>query len=152
MRWRRERAAGTIVGARNACAGIPVAASSGFGMSYGGITTAAFVNVAGIGWAWDGSWAYGLSLSYLVLFGSIAGFWCYLSVVATLGAERAAFIPVFFPLVALALSWAVEGYVWSTEALIGATLVVVGNGLALRKGRPTADPAFPTGRAAPSRP
>ena len=124
---------GTLVGSRNSKAGIPVVQVSAFGMLYGGLATAVYVTLSPESWAWDPAPAYGASLAYLILFGSVIGFWGFLTVVARLGPERASYIPVIFPVVALAISTLVEGYVWSPEAVTGLGLVLAGNFLALMK-------------------
>lgn len=127
---------GTVIGSRNSKAGIPVVQVSAFGMLYGGLATAAYVtllpSVSG-GWAWDPAPAYAAALAYLVLFGSVVGFWGFLTIVARLGPERASYIPVLFPVVALAISTLVEGYAWSPAAVIGLALVLTGNALVLMK-------------------
>lgn len=126
---------GTFIGARNGKAGIPVLQVSAFGMLYGGLATAVYVTLSPQGWAWDPSPAYAASLAYLILFGSVIGFWGFLTTVARLGAERASYIPVLFPVVALAISTLVEGYAWSVSALAGVVLLLAGNALVLMKRR-----------------
>lgn len=75
---------------------------------------------------WPG-WTYALSLLYLAIPGSVAGFLVYLSLVGRVGADRAAYATVLFPLVALAVSTWLEGYVWTPAALIGLPLILLGN-------------------------
>lgn len=136
---------GTVIGSRNSKAGIPVVQVSAFGMLYGGLATAAYVTLAPAevagGWAWDPAPPYAVSLAYLILFGSVIGFWGFLTIVARLGPARASYIPVLFPVVALAISTLVEGYVWSPEAVAGLLLVLAGNALVLMKPRPGSSPA-----------
>lgn len=124
---------GTLVGSRNSKAGIPVVQASAFGMLYGGLATAAYVTLSPLEWAWDPAPSYSASLAYLIYFGSVIGFWGFLTVVARMGPERASYIPVLFPVVALAISTLVEGYVWSAEAAIGLALVLSGNFMVLMK-------------------
>jgi drug/metabolite transporter (DMT)-like permease len=124
---------GTLVGSRNSKAGLPVLPVSAFGMLYGGLATAAYVTVSPAGWAWDPSPAYGAALAYLILIGSVIGFWGFLTTVARLGPERASYIPVLFPVVALAISTLAEGYAWPPEAVAGLGLVLAGNFLVLIK-------------------
>ena len=49
---------------------------------------------------------------------------------------RAGYTTVLFPIVALAVSTAVEGYVWTPLAAIGVVFAIIGNVLVMR--RPTA--------------
>lgn len=124
---------GTLVGSRNSKAGIPVVQASAFGMLYGGLATAAYVTLSPLDWAWDPAPSYAAALAYLIFFGSVIGFWGFLTVVARLGPERASYIPVLFPVVALAISTLMEGYAWSLEAAVGLALVLSGNFLVLMK-------------------
>ncbi len=54
------------------------------------------------------------SLLYLALIGSVLAFACYLTLLGRIGADRAAYATVMFPVVALAVSTIVEGYRWTT--------------------------------------
>ncbi|MGE5768294.1 MAG: DMT family transporter [Bacteroidota bacterium] len=126
-------AGGTLIGSRNGKAGIPVVQVSAYGMLYGGLATAAYVTLSPIAWSWDASPSYATSLAYLIVFGSVIGFWGFLTTVARLGPERASYIPVLFPLVALAISTLVEAYVWSAPAVAGVAFVLAGNALVLVK-------------------
>ena len=67
------------------------------------------------------------SALYLAAIGSALGFLAYLALVARIGPERAGYATVLSPVIALAISWLLEGYQWSPWALIGAPLILVGN-------------------------
>jgi drug/metabolite transporter (DMT)-like permease len=67
------------------------------------------------------------ALLYLAIPGSVIGFTAYLMLVGRLGAERAAYTTVLFPLVALNVSAWFEGYRWTPLALLGVALVLGGN-------------------------
>jgi drug/metabolite transporter (DMT)-like permease len=54
--------------------------------------------------------------------------------VGRLGADRAAYCTVLFPVVALNVSAAVEGYSWTLPALVGLALVAAGNVAVFWKG------------------
>jgi drug/metabolite transporter (DMT)-like permease len=54
-----------------------------------------------------------------------------LSLVGRIGANKAAYATVMFPVVALSLSTVFEGYVWSLSSVAGLLLVLLGNGLIL---------------------
>ena len=118
---------GNILGASQARRGLPLIQTNAFGMAYGGMLTLI------LGWwmyggpAFDLSPGYLISLAYLVLFGSIAAFGAYLSLIARIGAEYAAYVILLTPIVALSLSTLFEGYVWSPFALAGVAVVMVGN-------------------------
>ncbi|MGH6934062.1 MAG: EamA family transporter, partial [Dongiaceae bacterium] len=63
----------------------------------------------------------------------------YMTLVRRIGADRAAYTGVLFPIVALAISTWLEGYVWSALAVLGVALILIGNVLVLvrpRRGAP----------------
>lgn len=73
------------------------------------------------------------SLLYLSIFGSSIAFVCYLSLLKRIGAARAAFSSVLFPIVALLMSTFFEDFQWTRTAIIGIALTLAGNWLALTK-------------------
>ena len=77
---------------------------------------------------------YLISLAYLALFGSVVAFWAYLTLVGNIGADRAAYSSLLFPVVALGISTLVEGYQWTLVGFAGFALVLAGNWLVMRRG------------------
>ena len=67
------------------------------------------------------------AMLYLAVVGSVIGFTTYLMLVARIGSARAAYATVLFPIVALALSTAYEGYAWHWQAVLGLGLALLGN-------------------------
>jgi len=65
-------------------------------------------------------------------------FGAYLTLLGRIGPDRAAYISVVFPVVALALSTLFEGLRWEWLAVLGVGLVIAGNALALTGRRPAA--------------
>ncbi|WP_207063565.1 DMT family transporter [Motiliproteus sp. SC1-56] len=122
---------GNILSARNQAAGVPVLQCNALGMAYGAVLMAGLAWLSGAPLAIDLGPAYLGSLFYLALFGSVIAFGCYLSLVGRIGADRAAYASLLFPIVALQLSVWFEGYLWSPASLAGIALVVVGNLLAM---------------------
>ena len=122
---------GNMASLRNQRAGISVLQSNAWGMSYGALISCLLCLLAGVEFAWDWRPAYGLSLAYLAVFASIFAFGAYLTLVGRIGAGRAAYATVLFPLVALGLSTLFEGYRWSPESFAGIALVLLGNLLVL---------------------
>jgi len=74
---------------------------------------------------------YIVSLLYLAVFGSAVAFGCYLALLRRIGASRAAYSTVLFPIVALLISTFLEGYRWTILAIVGMLLTLVGNWLIL---------------------
>ncbi|HSR48829.1 MAG TPA: EamA family transporter [Anaerolineales bacterium] len=133
---------GNILSARNQRNGLPVVQTNAFGMAYGALVTLAIALVRGATFGFEPTGSYIFSLLYLSVFGSVIAFGSYLTLIGRLGVDRAAYVMVVFPLVALALSTLYEGLGWSTLAFAGVGLVILGNVLALRRRRrPPTDPA-----------
>lgn len=124
---------GNMVSVRHKARAIPVVEANAFGMSYGAGFALLFAIGRGAPLAFDPSAGYVLSLAYLALFASVFGFGAYLTLLQRIGADRAAYSSVLFPLVALGLSTLVEGYRWTPLAAIGVVLVLAGNLVVLRR-------------------
>ncbi len=113
---------------------LPVIESNAFGMLYGGFFVTLLTLLRGSPFAFDPAWPYVLSLLYLAVFATVVGFWSYLTLLGRIGADRAAYATVLFPVVALALSTWFEGFQWTLLAALGVALVLLGNVLILTKG------------------
>lgn len=114
---------------------VPVLPASAWGMAYGALWSLVIALVAGHPLAFDTAPDYVLSLAFLILVSTILAFWAYLTLLGRIGAGRAAYATVMFPIAALALSTRVEGYLWTPLALVGVALALLGNLLVLRGGR-----------------
>lgn len=119
--------AGNMVSRRNSAAGLPVVWANAWGMSFGAGLTALVCLVTGTGFAIPLTAGFVGPLLYLAVIGSIIGFATYLGLVARIGPARAAYTTVLFPIVALTLSWAFEGYEWTPQGVAGLALVLGGN-------------------------
>lgn len=132
---------GNMVTVRHKLARVPVIQGNAIGMAYGALCSIGIAAVRGAPPAFDWSWPYVGSLVYLALFASVIGFGSYLTLVQRIGADRAAYATVLFPLVALSLSTLFEGYRWTAPAAAGVVLVLLGNLLVLWRRRPAAPAA-----------
>ena len=126
---------GNIVAARNQQARLPVVQTNAFGMGYGAILMYATGLIAGVPFRFEATPTYIASLVYLALFGSAIAFGAYLTLIGRIGADRAAYSSLLFPIVALGLSTLFEGYQWSALSLFGVFLVLAGNFLVLTRRR-----------------
>lgn len=122
---------GNMAASRNTQAGLPVVTVNAYGMAYGAIGLAAIAAIRGTPLAFDPRWPYVTSLLYLSLAGTSLAFGLYLVLIKRIGASRAAYTSVLFPVVALAVSTLFEGYRWSLAAALGLAVLVAGNALAL---------------------
>jgi drug/metabolite transporter (DMT)-like permease len=111
---------------------LPIFAMTGFGMIYGAAFLALFAALRGQAFIIEPTARYVVSLLYLSLIGSVLAFTCYLTLLGRIGADRAAYATVMFPVVALAVSTAIEGYRWTIPAACGLVAVLAGIVLALR--------------------
>ena len=75
----------------------------------------------------DINFPYMSSLLFLAFFGSVLGFGSYLSLLGKIGADKASYVNVLSPVVALTLSTLFENYFWSLQNSLGFVLVIVGN-------------------------
>lgn len=124
---------GNIISARNQQHQLPVVQTNAFGMAYGALSMGLVALFGGYDFGFELTFSYVASLLYLAIFGSIIAFGCYLSLVGRIGVDRAAYVTLLFPLVALVLSTLYEGYRWTGLALAGVVLILLGNMLVLRK-------------------
>ncbi len=122
---------GNMVSVRHKTARIPVVESNALGMAYGALCSILIVAALGRPIVYDPRPAYSLALVYLALFASVIGFGCFLTLVQRIGADKAAYSSVLFPVVALGLSTWLEGYRWTPLAGLGVALVLLGNVLVL---------------------
>jgi drug/metabolite transporter (DMT)-like permease len=106
---------------------MPILQTNAYGMAYGAATIGLIGLLTGQSFhvAWCAS--YVLSLAYLAIFGSVLAFGAYLTLIGRIGAGRAAYTGVLFPLVALTISTVWEHYHWTPSALIGMGCCVAGS-------------------------
>jgi drug/metabolite transporter (DMT)-like permease len=114
---------------------LPIFASTGWGMVYGTIFTAAFALAHGDRFVLDWSTTYLGGLLYLSIIGSVLAFSVYFTLLSRIGAARAGYTTVMYPVVALVMSTFAEGYQWSLLSGLGLAAVLLGNGLVLRAPR-----------------
>jgi drug/metabolite transporter (DMT)-like permease len=124
--------AGNMVAAGNIRRGLPVLACNCWGMIYGALVLYLAALLLGVPIRVDWRPDYLWSLLYLALFGTVLAFWAYISLIGRIGADRAAYTTLLFPVVALMLSSYLEDYRWSLWSLCGLALVLTGNWLAMR--------------------
>jgi len=126
---------GNIISARNQKNDIPVIQTNAWGMAYGALIMTIYALFSGVTFDYDPAPAYSLSLIYLAVFGSILAFGSYLTLVGRIGADKAAYAAVLFPVIALGLSTLFEDYQWTLRALFGFALVLLGNYIVLSRSR-----------------
>jgi drug/metabolite transporter (DMT)-like permease len=123
---------GNIIAARNRKHEIPVLVTNTWAMAYGAVAMYTAALVSGVSISVDWSAPYLVSLLYLSIFGSVIAFWAYLTLIGRIGADRAGYTNLVFPLVALFISTLLEDFQWTVPALLGMVVVVIGNWLVMR--------------------
>ena len=112
---------------------LPVVATNTWGMFYGAILTSIVALASGHEFNFDATFTYISSLAYLAVFGSVIAFGAYLTLLGRIGAHKAGYVTVMFPVVAVILSVAFEGMQLTATIVTGTALVLLGNLLILKK-------------------
>lgn len=112
---------------------VPVLSASAWGMAYGTAWSAILVVGFGYEFTFAMSLDYVGSLVFLILISTILAFWAYLNLIGRIGAGRAAYATVMFPIGALLTSTVVEDWTWTPLAFVGLVMALIGNVFVLRK-------------------
>jgi drug/metabolite transporter (DMT)-like permease len=112
---------------------LPVIQANAWGMLYGAMLTAVIALLRGQPFTFDATFTYIASLAYLAIFGSVVAFGAYLTLLGRIGAHRAGYATVMFPVVALILSILFEGLGLDMSIVLGTVLVLLGNLLVLKE-------------------
>ena len=118
---------GNLTASRNHRRGLPVVQMNTFGMLYGALFVALYAVLAGLPFRIDWSGRYLLSLAYLTLLGSVVAFSAFLTLLGRIGADRAGYVTVAVPVVALLISGLFEGLHWNPLLVLGVLLCLAGN-------------------------
>lgn len=111
---------------------MPVFATIGWSMIYGTSFMAMFALARGDAFVVDSSATYLGGLLYLSVIGSVLAFGVYFTLLGRIGAARAGYTTVMYPVVALVVSTFAENYHWTLLAGLGLAAVLSGNLLVLR--------------------
>jgi drug/metabolite transporter (DMT)-like permease len=122
---------GNMAAVSNTKRGLPVVAVNAHAMAFAAVLALLIALALGKHLDFSPRADYVLSLLYLAVFGSAVAFGCYLALLRLIGAARASYSSVLFPVVALLISTAFEGYRWTMLAAIGILLTLAGNWLIL---------------------
>ena len=132
---------------------LPVIQSNAWGMLYGAVLTTIIAAAEGHPFVFDWSLGYVSSLVYLTIFGSIVAFGAYLTLLGRIGAHKAGYAMVMFPVVALIFSIMFEGLQLDATIILGTVLVLAGNIFVLKtkplRAKPDVTPALAEGCLTP---
>lgn len=118
---------GNMISKRHSMKGVKPLTTNAYAMAYGSVLLAIILAVTAQPLVIDTRIEYLGALLYLSIFGSIVGFTTYLTLVARLGANQAAYATVVFPVIALILSSLFESYEWQLTSFVGLLLTMMGN-------------------------
>ncbi|MGS2721039.1 DMT family transporter [Paraglaciecola aestuariivivens] len=124
---------GNVISERVLDHGTPIIQMNFWAMGYGVIFIFIAALVNGAEFTLPTQPQYYYSMLYLAVFGSVLAFGAYMQLVKQMGSDKAAYVVLVYPIVALILSTLFEGYQWHIEALIGVGVVLVGNAIAMGK-------------------
>jgi len=128
---------GMLASAKFQKRGLPLIETTALAMFYGACVMVALALLGGQPFVFEYSFAYVGSLLFLTVFASVVGFMCYLTLLGRIGADRAGYATVMFPVIALTLSTLYEGFEWTPLSLSGVALVLIGNVFVLLKPKVT---------------
>ena len=112
---------------------VSVVSANNWGMTYGALTLIIVTIFYEQKIYIPTSYSFLSGLIFLSVFGSVIGFWTYLTLLGRVGADRAAYAMIVFPIWALILSWIFEGFEWTPVKIIGVMIIIMGNLFMLKK-------------------
>lgn len=122
---------GNMVSVRNSQVGMNVFAVNAWGMLYGTCILIAIVFISGNQFSFSTEASYLISLLYLGVFGTVIAFATYYVLLNEMGPEKASYVIVLFPIVAVILSTLFENFRWTDNTFLGFALVLLGNAVLL---------------------
>ena len=125
---------GNMVISKTRKAEMPLIGTTAWAMLIGALIMVIFAAAQGASFNVVPSVPYFLSLIYLALFGSIAAFLCYFTLLGRIGPGRAGYVAIMTPVVALVISTLFEDYRWTQPGIAGLVLAVSGNLLVMAPG------------------
>ncbi|MCV6547797.1 MAG: DMT family transporter [Cohaesibacter sp.] len=123
---------GNMVAASNQKINLPLISSNAWGMLYGTLWMTLVALVSDTPFLIEWTWTYWGATIWLAIVASVIAFAGYLTLLKNIGAARASYATVLFPIVALILSTLFEGYQWAWLGLIGLAAILGGNILVMR--------------------
>lgn len=124
---------GITTPARNQRAGLPVLETTGICMGYGAAVSFIVSLLLGRGFAFEFSPTFLGAFAWVTVMVTAAAFLIWLVLLGRLGHDRAAYVILLTPIVALTISTVLEDYVWTGLAVAGIALVLAGNVIVLSK-------------------
>lgn len=124
---------GNVISERILDHGTPVVQMNFWSMAYGLVFIYSAAWYKGAEFVVPSQIEYYISLVYLAVFGSVLAFGAYMKLLQQMGSDKASFVVLVYPLVALLISTLFERYQWTLLAMLGVVTILVGNAIAMNK-------------------
>jgi drug/metabolite transporter (DMT)-like permease len=124
---------GNVISERILDHGTPVVQMNFWAMAYSLIFIYGAAWFKGAVFVFPSQVEYYISLVYLAVFGSVLAFGAYMKLLKQIGSDKASFVVLVYPLVALFISTLFEGYQWHLESIAGVVIILLGNTIAMNK-------------------
>ncbi len=122
---------GCVSSENNQKAGVGLWQATTWNMFYGAAFLLVVALIMGVTAGLELNCRYLLSLCYLSVFGSVIALSSYLALISRLGADKAAYVDIVYPVVALGVSTLLEGFQWSYMSGLGVMIILAGNLVAM---------------------
>lgn len=122
---------GNMASVRNSRHGMNVFAVNAWGMLYAVLLLTIMTALSGSELTIPTKPSFVISLLYLAVFGTVIAFATYYILLRDIGPEKASYVIVLFPVVAVTLSSLFEGFIWTNNIILGFVLVLLGNAIVL---------------------
>lgn len=120
-------ALGNMAAVRLSQSRVPMVIWNFYGMAVGALLTSVYLGFTSKQIVLDQRGSYWLAFLFLTVFGSVIAFLAYYRVQKILGAARASYMTVIFPIIALTYSFFLEKYSPDLFVVIGVALILSGN-------------------------
>ncbi|MFZ0565773.1 MAG: DMT family transporter [Chlamydiales bacterium] len=124
---------GNIISKKTQQKGLLLIPTTAMAMCYGTVLVFGYLLFSNIPLSWSNHPIYITSLLYSSIIGSVVAFLYYFKLVGQIGPEKAGYITVLMPIVALFISNLFEGYKWKATDLLAFTMIFSGNFLLLSR-------------------
>ena len=126
---------GNLVSIKVRMSQVPLFLANAWAMVYGALILGVWCLVQDVDWVLPAAASFWGATVFLAVPGSIIAFYCYITVIQALGADKAGYATVLFPVVALSVSTWLEGFEWTVTAVLGASLALLGNYVLFRSAK-----------------
>jgi len=124
---------GNILSAKTVADEVPISSSNAWSMLYGSFSNLGMALYLREDFRIPMTPSYLFSLGYLVIFATLLTFGAYILLVKRTGPAQAAYCNMISPLVALGLAAVFEGYIWTTNNILGVLFCILGSIFTLRR-------------------